>query len=448
MSSVIIRNGTIVNEGKSRNGDLLIIDDRIAATGNIDHEMVPRNALRIDAEGMLVLPGIIDDHVHLREPGLTGKGDIFSETRAAVAGGITSLMDMPNTFPPTTTIRLLNEKFSLGRDKSLVNYSYYLGATETNSDEVLNADPETVCGIKVFLGASTGDLLLNDEKILRKIFSHTPLVIACHCEDELIIGRNINIYREKYGENIPAGCHPLIRSRDACLQATTFITKLAREYNTRLHILHLSTADEVRFLSDNIPLSEKKITCEACIHHLWFDDSDYERLGNLIKWNPAIKTRFDRESLIKGLNNNNIDVVGTDHAPHTIDEKRKSYFKAPSGGPMLQHSLVAMMELCHKGLMSPEKVVEKMCHNPALIFRIKNRGFIREGYKADICILNPDNPWTVERKNILYRCGWSPFEGVTFRSRVEYTIVNGNIIYNKGIINEQYRGEKLLFNTK
>lgn len=448
MSSVIIRNGTIVNEGKSRKGDVLIIDDKIAAAGHIEADSIPHDALSVDAEGCFVFPGIIDVHVHLREPGLTYKADILTETKAAVAGGVTSFMDMPNTIPQTTTLKAINEKFSLARDKSLINYSFYLGATNSNLNEILNADPETMCGIKIFLSASTGDMILTDEKIIREIFSRTKLLVACHCEDESIIRRNINTFKEKYGENLSPDYHPVIRSRDACLKATSFIVKIASEYSVRLHILHISTADEIKLFSCEVPPEDKKLTSETSIHYLWFDDSDYKRLGNLIKWNPAIKTRFDREALIKALNNDLIDIIATDHAPHTEEEKRETYFKAPSGGPMLQHSLVAMMELYHRGMISAEKIVEKMCHNPAKIYRIKNRGFIREGYKADICILNPDSPWTVNKDNILYKCKWSPFEGVNFRSRVEYTFVNGVIVYNKGIINDSHRGEKLLFNIK
>lgn len=448
MSSVIIRNGTIINEGKSRKGDILIIGERIAATGFIEPEKIPDDAIAINAEGCYVIPGIIDVHVHLREPGLTHKASIFTETRAAVAGGVTSFMDMPNTIPHTTTLKAVNEKFNLAQDNSLINYSFYIGATNSNLNEVLNADPETICGIKIFLGASTGDMLLTEEKIIREIFSRTPLLVACHCEDESIISRNINAYREKYGENLPASYHPVIRSRDACLKATSFIVKVAGEYNTRLHVLHLSTADEIKFFSGDIRPEEKKLTAETSIHYLWFDDTDYEKLGNFMKWNPAIKTQYDREALIRAVNNDQIDIIATDHAPHTVEEKKQPYFKAPSGGPMLQHSLVAMMELCHRKKISAEKIVEKMCHNPAKIFRIKDRGFIREGYKADLCILNPDKPWTVGKENILYKCGWSPFEGVTFQSRVEYTIVNGTIVYNEGIINDNHRGEKLLFNLK
>jgi len=448
VNSVIIKNGTIVNEGKSRKGDVLIVDDKIAATGHIEADSIPRDTLSIDAEGCFVIPGIIDVHVHLREPGLTHKADIFTETKAAVAGGVTSFMDMPNTIPHTTTLNAINEKFSLARDKSLINYSFYLGAINSNLNEILNADPETICGIKIFLGASTGDMILTDEKIIREIFSRTNLLVACHCEDESIIRGNINAFREKYGENLSPEFHPMIRSRDACFNATSFIIKIAAEYDVRLHILHISTADEIKLFTGEVPPEAKKLTSETCIHYLWFDDSDYKRLGNHIKWNPAIKTRFDRDALIKAVNHDLIDIISTDHAPHTEEEKKETYFKAPSGGPMLQHSLVAMMELYHRGMISAEKIVEKMCHNPAKIYRIKNRGFIREGYKADICILNPDSPWTVKKDNILYKCKWSPFEGINFRSRVEYTIVNGVIVYNNGIINDSHRGEKLLFNIK
>ncbi len=446
MSSIFIKNGNIINEGKTFRGNILIINDRINAIGDIPPLKVPSDALIIDAERLFVIPGVIDAHVHFREPGLTHKADILTESMAGAAGGVTSFMDMPNTIPQTTTLSLLNEKFNLARDHSLINYSFYLGATNTNINEILNADPETTCGIKIFLGASTGNMILSDEKILREILKNSSLLIACHCEDEAIINKNISSFRAKYGDNLPPSVHPLIRDRDACLKATMFITELAENFETRLHILHISTADEVRFLKKKNHEGRKNVTSEACIHHLWFDDTDYNRLGNLIKWNPSVKTRYDREALISGIADDTPDIISTDHAPHTIEEKRLPYLKAPSGGPMIQHSLVAMMELYHKGLISPAKIVEKMCHNPAKIFRIRDRGFIREGYKADICIINPDKPWTVEKKNILYKCRWSPLEGVTFHSRVEYTIVNGNIVYNKGILSDDCRGEKLLFN--
>ena len=371
MSSVVIRNGTIVNEGVSRKGDILIVDEKIKAIGYVEPENIPPGSTEIDASGMLVMPGIIDDHVHLREPGLTHKADIFSETRAAVAGGVTSFMDMPNTIPQTITIKDLNEKFSVASDRSLINYSFYLGATGTNVNELLNADPETVCGIKLFLGASTGNMLLNDEKIIKEIFSHARMTVACHCEDEDIIKKNIALFSQKYGNDLSVTFHPMIRSREACMKATSFIIRLASEYNTRLHLLHISTADETALFRGDIPLSQKRITAEACISHLWFDDSGYERLGNLIKCNPAIKTRFDRSELIKGINDGRIDVVATDHAPHSVAEKSQTYLKAPSGIPMIQHSLAVMMELYNKGVVTPEIIVEKMCHNPAIIFRIR-----------------------------------------------------------------------------
>jgi dihydroorotase len=448
MNSIFIKNATIVNEGQTFKGDLLIKDEFISAIGSIDRESIPAGARIIEASGLLLLPGIIDDQVHFREPGLIHKGDIFSETRAAVAGGVTSFMDMPNTIPQTVTIDILNEKYKTGQENSLINYSFYIGGTNFNLDELMKADPQSVCGIKLFLGSSTGNMLVDDRKALKEIFSKSSLLIACHCEDEPTIRKNSEIYREKYGENIPVRFHPLIRSREACFLTSSFAVNLAREHDTRLHVLHLSTADELKLFSNELPLEEKRITGEVCIHHLWFEEADYERHGNFIKWNPAIKTKYDRDSLIKGVNNNLIDIVATDHAPHTITEKSNNYFKAPSGGPLIQHFLPAMMEMYHKGLFSLEKIVEKMCHNPSILFRIKERGFIREGYRADICLVDPENPWTVSRENILYKCGWSPFEGFTFRSKVITTIVNGNIVFNDGTINENYRGERLMFNRK
>lgn len=448
MNSIYIKNATIVNEGRTFRGDLLIIDEHISAIGLVDRNCIPAGSKIIDASGLLLLPGIIDDQVHFREPGLTQKGDIFSETKAAAAGGVTSFMDMPNTVPQTITIDLLNEKYKIGAENSLVNYSFYIGGTNTNLNDLLNIDPQMVCGIKLFLGSSTGNMLVDNQKVLKEIFSKSSMLIACHCEDEPTVRKNSEIYREKYGENIPVRFHPLIRSREACFLTSSLAVNLAREHNTRLHVLHISTADELRLFSNELSIEEKRITGEVCVHHLWFEEADYEKHGNFIKWNPAIKTIYDRDSLIKGINNNLIDIVATDHAPHTITEKSNSYFKAPSGGPLIQHSLVAMMEMYHKRLFSLEKIVEKMCHNPSILFRIKERGFIREGYKADICLIDPENPWTVDKDNILYKCGWSPFEGFTFRSKVITTIVNGNIVFDKGAINENNRGERLMFNRK
>jgi dihydroorotase len=445
MTSIYIKNATIINEGRTFKGELLIKDEFIVSIASPGQIRIPEKVHTIDASGLLLIPGVIDDHVHFREPGLTHKGDIFTESRAAVAGGITSFMDMPNTNPPTVSNALLNEKFRLGSENSLANYSFYIGATNTNLDEVLNADSSGVCGIKLFMGSSTGNMPADNEKTLRDLFSKALIPVACHCESEPIIKRNSEIYRGKYGEDVPVKMHPLIRSREACFSSSSYAVTLAREYNTRLHILHLSTADEMKLFSSEQPLSQKRITGEVCVHHLWFDETSYDEKGTLVKWNPAIKTRFDREALLKSTINDVIDIVATDHSPHTFEEKNNSYFKAPSGGPLVQHSLVAMLELWHRKLISAEKIVEKMCHNPAILFNIKERGFIREGYKADLCLINPDSPWTVSMDNILYKCGWSPFEGTTFRSRVVKTIVNGTIVYDRGVFDEDYRGRKLEF---
>jgi dihydroorotase len=445
MNSILIKNATIINEGRTFRSDLLIKDELISAIGFTDQINVPAGTKIIDATGFLLIPGVIDDQVHFREPGLIHKGDIFSESRAAVAGGVTSFMDMPNTNPQTVTINILNEKYRIGSENSLTNYSFYIGATNTNLDEVMKVDPSEVCGIKLFMGSSTGNILVDDEDALKELFAKVTLPIASHCEDEPTIRKNSKIYREKYGEEIPVKMHSLIRSREACFLSSSHAVKLAKEYNTRLHILHLSTADELKLFSNELPLNQKRITGEVCVHHLWFDESSYDDLGTLIKWNPAIKTRFDRDALIDGVNNNLIDIVATDHAPHTITEKRNSYFKAPSGGPLIQHSLVAMLELWYRKVFSLEKIVEMMCHNPAILFNIRDRGFIREGYKADLCLVDPASPWSVSKENILYKCGWSPFEGITFRSKVVQTIVNGTIVYDNGVINNDYRGQRLLF---
>ena len=424
---------------------MLIKDEFISAIKPRGQITVPYKTQIIDAGGLLLIPGIIDDQVHFREPGLTHKGDIFSESRAAVAGGITSFMDMPNTNPPTITNALLNEKFRLGSENSLANYSFYIGATNSNLDEVLKADPSEVCGIKLFMGSSTGNMLVDNEKTLRDLFSKAIIPVACHCESEPVIKRNSEIYRKIYGEDVPVNMHPLIRSREACFLSSSFAVKLAKEYNTRIHILHLSTADEMKLFSSELPLAQKRITGEVCVHHLWFDETSYDQKGTFVKWNPAIKTRFDREALLNGTINDLVDIVATDHAPHTIEEKQNSYFRAPSGGPLVQHSLVAMLELWHRKSIPIEKIVEKMCHNPAILFNIRNRGFIREGYKADLCLVNPDDQWTVSKDNILYKCAWSPFEGTTFSSKVVKTIINGTVVYDDGVFNEDFRGQKLVF---
>jgi dihydroorotase len=445
MSNILIKNATIVNEGETYLSDLLIIEEIISAIGSADQMTIPPGTKTIDATGLLLIPGVIDDQVHFREPGLTHKGDIHSESRAAVAGGVTSFMDMPNTNPQTVTIDILNEKYLIGSENSLTNYSFYIGATNTNIGEVMRVDPSEVCGIKLFMGSSTGNMLVDNESALKELFAKVSLPITAHCEDEPTIRKNTGIYRERYGEDVPVKMHPLIRSREACFLSSSHAVNLAKEFNTRLHILHLSTADEIKLFSNELPLNQKRITGEVCVHYLWFEESSYDDLGALIKWNPAIKTRFDRDALINGVNNNLIDIIATDHAPHTLEEKQNSYFKAPSGGPLIQHSLTIMLELWHRNVFSLGKIVEMMCHNPAILFNIRERGFIREGYKADLCLIDPDSGWSVTKENILYKCGWSPFEGTSFRSKVVKTIVNGTIVFDNGVIKEDYRGQRLLF---
>jgi dihydroorotase len=445
MSAILIKNATIVNEGSLTKKDLLIKDERISSIGMSEDWEIPAGTTIIEAGGLILLPGVIDDQVHFREPGLTHKGDIFSESRAAVAGGVTSFMDMPNTVPQTITVEALDEKYRLGAEKSLINYSFNIGATNDNITEIMKADPKLVCGIKIFMGSSTGNMLVDNEKALRELFRLAHMPVSAHCEDEPTIRRNSEIQRRIYGDNIPVSLHPVIRSREACFISSSYAVNLANEYNTRLHIFHLSTADEMKLFTNKLPLSEKRITAEVCVHHLWFDDSDYESLGTRIKWNPAIKTKYDREALIAAVNNDRIDIIATDHAPHTIEEKSNSYFNAPSGGPLVQHSLVIMLELWHRKVISLEKIAEKMCHNPAILFNIRERGFVREGYKADLCLVDPDNEWSVSKDNILYKCQWSPFEGSTFKSKVVKTIVNGTVVYDNGLIKEDYRGQRLLF---
>ena len=359
--------------------------------------------------------GIIDDQVHFREPGLTHKGDIYSESRAAAAGGVTSFMDMPNTIPQTVTIDALDDKYRLGAENSLINYSFLIGATNDNLDEVMKADHSMVCGIKIFMGSSTGNMLVDNEKSLRDLFRYAHMPVSAHCEDEPTIRKNTEIQRRIYGENIPVSMHPIIRSREACFISSSYAINLAKEYNTRLHIFHLSTADEMKLFTMSYPCMKKESQLKYVCIILWFDDSDYETLGTRIKWNPAIKTKYDRKALIDGVNSDRIDVIATDHAPHTLEEKSNSYFKAPSGGPLVQHSLATMLELWHKKVFSLEKIVEKMCHNPAILFNIRKRGFIREGYKADLCLVDPHSSWSVSKENILYKCGWSPFEGTHFQ---------------------------------
>lgn len=439
----IIKGGTLVNENRIFQADILIENDRISCISERLSEEAWENAEITDATGLFVIPGVIDDQVHFREPGLTHKGDIAEGSRAAAAGGVTSFMDMPNVVPPTTTLKRLEEKQEIARRNSAVNYSFYLGATSDNMDEIRNIDPHTTCGLKVFMGSSTGNMLIDKLESLEKIFSESPLLIATHCEDTPIINRNLALYKEQYGDDIPAEYHPLIRSREACYKSSSLAAALARKYNSRLHILHLSTAEEIALL-DTGSRKNKKITGEVCVHHLWFNDSAYLQKGNLVKWNPAIKTEKDRQALIQALNENTIDVIATDHAPHTLAEKSGPYTKAASGGPMVQHSLTVMLQLMEQGEIRLENIVDKMCHAPAELFRIKDRGYLREGYKADICLFGK-RPWQVTKENILYRCGWSPLEGMTFDYKIQTTFVNGHKVYENGKFDDSYRGEMLEF---
>lgn len=444
MKSILIVNANIVNEDKVFQGDLLIKGQRIEAIGpNLSSQ--PATTV-IDAKEKYLFPGVIDDQVHFREPGLTHKATIYSESRAAVAGGVTSYMEMPNTIPPTFTQNLLEDKYQIAARSSLANYSFFIGASNDNLEEVLKTDPEKVCGLKIFMGSSTGNLLVDDPKILEGFFSKVPFLIATHCEDEPTIRKNLADFREKYGEDFPTRYHALIRTAESCFKSSSFAVDLAKKHGTRLHILHISTAKEIGLFNNTVALKDKKITAEACIHHLWFNDSDYDRLGTRIKWNPAIKTLSDQQALLKGLLDDHIDVIATDHAPHTLEEKGQSYFKAPSGGPLIQHSLVAMLEFFHKGIISLEWIAKKMAHNPATLFQTENRGFIREGYFADLALVDLNNPWKVESKNILAKCGWSPFEGTTFKSVVTHTFVSGHLAYREGNFDESVNGMRLNFN--
>ncbi len=432
--SFLIRNALIVNEGKSFMGSVLVKNGLIAAIvkKNFLKSDIPKGANIIDAEGKLLMPGVIDDQVHFREPGLTHKGDIASESRAAVAGGITSFMEMPNTIPPCLTQELLEEKYAIAAQKSPANYSFYMGTSNDNVEEVLKTNPKKVCGVKIFMGASTGNMLVDNAKTLREIFSKSKLLIATHCEHEPTIIENNKAYFEKYGEDIPIAMHPFIRSREACYKSSKLAVGLAHEFGTRLHVLHLSTADEMELFENATPLINKKITAEVCVHHLWFSEEDYLALGTRIKWNPAIKSAADRDALFRALLSDRIDVVATDHAPHTLEEKTNNYWKVPSGGPLVQHSLQVMLEFFHQKKMSLEKVVEKMCHAPALCFKVKKRGFIRPGYYADLVLVGINKTHQVKNENLLYKCGWSPFEGQTFRSSITHTFVNGNMVYENG----------------
>ncbi|MXV15607.1 dihydroorotase [Hufsiella ginkgonis] len=444
MSSLLIKSATVVNEGRQFTADVLIRDRLIE---KIAPEIGDFSGPEINAAGLHLFPGCIDDQVHFREPGLTHKADIFNESRAAVAGGITSFMEMPNTVPNTLTQELLADKYSIASKNSLANYSFYMGASNDNLEEVLRTDAANVCGIKVFMGSSTGNMLVDNEKTLENIFSSTPMLIATHCEDEDTIRRNLQLFKDKYGENLTPEMHPLIRSAEACYTSSSFAVALAKKHGSRLHILHISSGKETGLFSNAVPLSEKKITAEACIHHLWFSDADYAEKGNWIKWNPAIKTDDDRREIFRAVLDGRIDVIATDHAPHTIAEKSQPYSQAPSGGPLVQHALTAMLELYHQGKISLDDIAEKMAHHPAICFRLANRGFIREGYAADLVLVNLHQPWVVNHANVLSKCGWSPFEGQTFQSAVTHTLVSGHLAYHNGKFNESRMGERLRFSV-
>ena len=443
MNSYLIKNATIVNEGSSFVGDVLIENGVIK---KVDSSIPTSSMTVIDASGKYLIPGLIDDQVHFREPGLTHKATIGSESRAAVAGGITTFIEMPNTVPQATNQQLLQDKFNIAEKTSYANYSFMFGGTNDNLEELLKTDPKTVAGIKLFLGSSTGNMLVDNLEVLEKIFSSTKLIISVHCEDEETIKKNTANHKALYGEDIPIELHPVIRSEDACYLSSSRAIALAKKTGARLHVFHLSTAKETALFRNDIPLEEKQITSEVCVHHLWFSDQDYKEKGTHIKWNPAVKTTADREGLWTALLDDRLDIIATDHAPHTLEEKSNSYLKAPSGGPLVQHALLALLEKVSEKVISIEKVVEKACHNPAIIFQIENRGFIKEGYYADLVLIDPKAPQTVCKENILYKCGWSPFEGTTFSSSVTHTFVNGVLMYHEGTFNDDVKGKRITFN--
>jgi len=445
MRAILIKNAKIVNEGVIKNGDVFIENDRIV---EIEDSISVKNSNTqvIDAEGRYLFPGLIDDQVHFREPGLTHKATIETESKAAVAGGITSFIEMPNTVPQATTIEKLEEKFSIAKQTSWANYSFMFGGTNDNLEEILKVDKNKVAGLKLFLGSSTGNMLVDNPEVLEEIFSKTDLLISVHCEDEATIKKNMTEYLAKYGEDIPIEMHPKIRSGEACYISSSKAIELAKKTGARLHVFHLSTEKETHLFSNKKKLSEKKITAEVCVHHLWFTDKDYKTKGTKIKWNPAVKSQKDKDGLWKALLDDRIDVIATDHAPHTLEEKNNGYTKAPSGGPLVQHALVALLEMYHKGKISLEKIVEKTAHNPAILFQIKDRGYIREGYKADLVLVDLVAPWTVNKENIFYKCAWSPFEGTTFKSRITHTFVNGVLTYHNFKFPNKSTPERLTFN--
>lgn len=439
----LIKNAQIVNENKIYKSDVLIENQRIKKiAGNLD---VKADAI-IDAKGLHLLPGIIDDQVHFREPGLTHKATIYTESKAAVAGGVTSFMEMPNTNPQALTQKLLEKKFEIAEKNSLANFTFFMGVSNDNLDEVLKTDPKTVGALKIFMGSSTGNMLVDDKKVLEEVFEKSPMLIAVHCEDEDVIQYNMKSAQEKYGEEVPISEHPNIRSAEACYKSSSMAVELAKKHNTKLHVFHLSTEKELELFDSTIPLAEKRITAEVCIHHLWFNEQDYAQKGTLIKWNPAVKTESDRDALFQALLDDKLDVIATDHAPHTLAEKTNNYFKAPSGGPLVQHALPAMLEFYKKDKISLTKIVEKMCHNPAILFQIAKRGYVKEGYFADLVLVDLEKTWEVNKENILYKCAWSPFEGEVFSCTITHTFVNGHLTFENGIFDESQRGMRLKFN--
>ena len=444
MESILILNAKIVNEGRIYESDVLLEEGRIS---KISPNLSSLRADKvIDAKGKYLIPGVIDDQVHFREPGLTHKGDIYTESKAAVAGGVTSFMEMPNTIPNALTQELLADKYLIGASTSLANYSFFMGVSNDNYDEAMKTNIHDVCGLKIFMGSSTGNMLVDNINSLEKIFSDANLLIATHCEDETTIKTNTAYYKERYGDNIPPSFHPEVRNEEACYKSSSMAAALAKKHNTRLHILHISTEEELALFRNDIPLKEKRITAEVCIHHLLFDKRHYDTFGNLIKWNPAVKEARHKESLLKALLDDRLDIIATDHAPHTWEEKQLPYWQAPSGGPLIQHTLNVMLEFYNLGKITLEKIVEKMCHAPAECFQLKERGFIKEGYYADLVLIDLDKPWKVQKENILYKCGWSAFEGYSFHSSVSHTIVSGHLAYVNGKFDESKKGERLLFN--
>ena len=443
MKKTIIKNATIVNEFQLFEGDVLIEGEFIKKIGK---NLSAENATIIDAEGKLLMPGIIDDQVHFREPGLTHKGTIATESRAAIAGGVTTFVEQPNTNPQTVTIEKLEEKMEIGKQTSFANYSFMFGGTNDNLEELKRLDKNACAGVKLFLGSSTGNMLVDNEEVIEKIFSNTELVISAHCEDETTIKNNLEKYKAEFGDAIPIKYHPIIRSEEACYLSSSRAIELAKKTNARLHVFHVSTAKETNLFRNDIPLEEKRITAEVCTHHLWFSDADYDEKGTFIKWNPAVKTAADRDGLWEALLDDRIDVLATDHAPHTLAEKQNIYTNAPSGGPLVQHTLSALLEKVKEGKISLEKLVQKMCHNPAILFNIEKRGYIKEGYFADLILVDRNSSWTVTKNNILYKCGWSPFEGTSFSAQVTHTFVNGNLAYQNGKISEERNVKRLTFN--